>query len=229
MTRISLIASLILILGTHIISAQSVILPNYGLRSHETMEIRKVDMGPEGTIFYMSIVNRIKGGSFCADKNIVLVYPDGTSEKLIRAEGIPTCPDQFRFRYDGERLDFMLRFPPIRQGTQWVDLIEMCNDNCFSMYGVTLNNTLNDRINGIFARIGKEKPAVIIPEIVRLIDETDQQNNGAEGLLYLTVIKLYREAGDNEKASEWYGRFMKSGAPSMQKYIQNLNAQGIKY
>ena len=191
------------------------------------MEIRKVEMNPEGTMFYMSIVNRIKGGSFCADKNIVMIYPDGTSEKLIRSEGIPSCPDQFRFRYDGERLDFILRFPPVRPGTQWVDLVEKCNDNCFSIYGITLDNMLNDRINGIFARIGKEKPALIIPDLVKLINETDQQNNGAEGLLYLTVIKLYRDAGDNEKASEWYGKLKSSGAPSLQRYLQNLSSQGI--
>ena len=220
---------LIFILIADVSFSQSVIAPNYGLKSHETLEIKKVETTAEGTAIYMSVVNRIKGGSFCADRNIFIRYPDGSQEKLIKADGIPVCPAQFKFRYDGERLDFVLRFPRLREGTAWIDIIEMCNDNCFSFYGVTLDNDLNNKLNSMFVRIGKEPPADIIPGLVRLIDATDGQNAGSEGLLYITAIKLYKDAGDNSKASEFYARFLKSGAPELQRYIRNLNSQGIRY
>ena len=56
--------------------------PAIGLKSHETLEILKVDVTSDKTILYLSVENKIEGGTFCADKNIFLIYPDGSRSKL---------------------------------------------------------------------------------------------------------------------------------------------------
>ena len=59
------------------LNSQTFINPNYSLKGHETLNIIKVEAGSEATIFYMSIENQIEGGSFFADNNIYIIYPDG--------------------------------------------------------------------------------------------------------------------------------------------------------
>ena len=81
MKRIFAFCSLILIL-CGFLNSQTIINPNYSLKSHETLNIIKVEAGSEATIFYMSIENKIEKGSFCADKNIYIIYPDGKKSKL---------------------------------------------------------------------------------------------------------------------------------------------------
>ena len=217
------------LLITDVVSGQVITSPNYGLKTPETMEVKKIEAGDSETVVYLSVVNQIKGGSFCADKNIVLTCSDGTKLKLLSAEGIPVCPEQYKFRFTGEKLDFVLRFPALKPGTEWIDIVEMCDNYCFSIYGITLNSILNARIDNIFGRIGKEAPSVIIPELVSLLNEIDNQNLGIEGLLYLTIIKLSKESGNESGAAEWYRKFKSSGSPSLAYYLQNLGSLGIRY
>jgi hypothetical protein len=71
------VTGILLLLMAEVLFSQTIINPNYSLKSHETLDIIKVEARPEATIFYMSIENRIEGGYYCADKNIFLIYPDG--------------------------------------------------------------------------------------------------------------------------------------------------------
>jgi len=43
--------------------------PNVALKSHETLEISKVEINSNATTIFLSVENRISGGYFCADKN----------------------------------------------------------------------------------------------------------------------------------------------------------------
>ena len=52
--------------------------PNIGLKSHETLEISKIEITSQNTLIFLSVENRIADGYFCADKNIFILYPDGT-------------------------------------------------------------------------------------------------------------------------------------------------------
>ena len=90
--------------------------PNIGLKNHETLEITKIAVSPEKTTIYLEIENHIEGGYFCADKNIYITYPDGGKVKLINAVGIPQCPDSYKFKSVGEKLQFTLTFPPLKSG-----------------------------------------------------------------------------------------------------------------
>ncbi len=219
--------------GLIIISAvsfsQSFILPNFGLKNHETLVIKKIEATIKATTFSMTIENRIQGGKFCADKNIYMVYRDGTRSKLTSSSGIPVCPDTFKFKTIGEKLDFTLTFPPLKQGTTWVDLIEECSDNCFYFYGITLDNNLNGKIDAAFSLAENDETTKSLISFIDIVEENDSKNLGVEGLLYVNIIRLAKGTGNSTQASDWYKKLKASGAPRLSDYIKYLGDQGIKY
>jgi len=228
MKRIFAFCNLILIVSGSL-NSQTIISPNYSLKSHETLNIIKVETRSEATIFYMSIENKREKGTFCADKNIFIIYPDGKRSKLISSSGIPVCPDTYQFNAPGEKLEFVLTFPPLRRGIEWVDLVEECNDNCFSFYGVSLNNDLNKRIDVAFTLAENDEPVKALGSFISIAEDVDKSNSGIEGLLYINIIRLAIETGDRKKAGDWYNKFKLSEAPRLSEYLKYLNDQGIKF
>jgi len=228
MLRIILFIGLLLNFINPVVS-QSVLNPNYGLKSHETLIIKQIDSGSESTTIHLTIENQIEGGTFCADKNIYIVHPDGSRMKLISSEGIPVCPESHKFTSIGEKLDFTLTFPPLKLNTDWIDLIEDCRDNCFYFYGITLDSNLNGRLDGIFSLADKGESLKALEGFTELLRDTDSRNIGIEGLLYVNIIKLAGETGKPEQAEEFYKKLRSSGAPGLKHYLQYLNDQGIKY
>jgi hypothetical protein len=209
--------------------AQTVVSPNYSLKSHETLVIQKIELKPDATVIFMGIENRIKGGTFCADKNIYILYPDGKKSRLVSSSGIPVCPEAYKFREPGEKLEFVLTFPPLKAGARWIDLVEDCKDNCFSFYGILLDNALNERINNAFTLADMKEYSRALNAFTEILGDLSGEDSGIEGLLYINVIKLEKEAGNEKKAEEWYGKFRLSGAPRLSSYLKFLNEQGIKY
>jgi hypothetical protein len=209
--------------------SQTFLQPNFGLKSHETLVINKIELSSTAAIFYMSIENRITNGSFCADKNIYIVYSDGTRSLLTSSESIPVCPDVHKFKAPGEKLDFILTFPPLKPGTQWIDLIEDCSDNCFSFYGITLDNDLNRKIDEAFFLEENDEPVKAMINLIDLAEAIDKKDLGIEGFIYMNIIRLSKVNGNEVKAAQWYSRMKSSGAPRLQQYIKYLNDQGIKY
>ncbi|MGB8491523.1 MAG: hypothetical protein WCE64_10735 [Bacteroidales bacterium] len=226
--------SLILLSGilwsaTGILSSQTFIKPNYSLRSHPTLDIVKIEAGPEATVFSMSIGNRIAGGTFCADRNIYMMLPDGKKILLTSASGIPVCPDSYKFKAPGEKLDFVLTFPPLKHGTSWIDLVENCSDNCFSFYGIALDNDLNKRIDDAFTLAENDQPAKALISFINILSDKGDSCAGIKGLLYINIIRLEKETGNNTEAEEWYKKFKSSDTPRLSQYITYLNDQGIRY
>jgi hypothetical protein len=209
--------------------SQTYIKPNYALKSHETLELTKIDLTAQKTLIFLSVENRITGGYFCADKNIFILYPDGTRSKLTASKGIPVCPDSYKFKTIGEKLNFELTFPPLRPGTQWIDLIEDCSDNCFSFFGVCLNTDLNKRIDEASVLAENEKPAEALIDFIKIAGTIESKNSGIEGLIYINIIKLAKETNNIQKASEWYSKLKLSAIPRNELYIKHLNSQGITY
>jgi hypothetical protein len=209
--------------------SQTITLPNSALKSHETLEIRKVVLSENSTEVYLKIENRISNGTFCADRNIYIVYPDGTRIRMISSNGIPVCPDSYSFKRVGEQLDFILKFPPLRKGIASVNLIEDCQDNCFSFYDVILDNDLNMKINDAFAYAEKDEPLRAAMELSRIVTESNGTAGPADGLLFLSLVKLYTSAGNKVKAAEWYRKIESSGLPETSLYLKHLNSIGIKY
>ena len=210
--------------------SQSIYKPNYALKSHETLEISKVDITSNATLIYFTVENkRNEGGNFCADKNIYLIYPDSKRLKLTKASNIPVCPDTYNFKSVGEKLQFTLEFPPLKPETKWIDIIEECSSNCFWFYGVTLDNELNTRLDEAFELASKGTPAGNIILFKKILDDIDSQNLGIEGLLYINIINSTIENADNANTILWYKRMVSSHAPRLSQYIKYLNDRGIKY
>jgi hypothetical protein len=215
--------------GNGYLYSQTINRPNVGLRSHETLKISKVEITSQSTMIFLRVENRIAGGYFCADKNIFIIYPDGSRSKLTVSKGIPVCPDTYKFKTIGEKLDFVLTFPPLRKDPEWIDLIEDCMENCFSFYGVNLDNELNKKIDDASILAENEEPAKALISFIKIANTIDSKNSGIEGLIYINIIKLAKETGNNAKAAEWYKKLESSGIPRCELYIKHLNSQGILY
>jgi hypothetical protein len=209
--------------------AETIDAPGCALKSHETLVISRIEITSASTLIYLTIENRIQGGNFCADRNIFLIEPDGTRLKLVRSAGIPVCPDSYRFRTAGEKLQFSLEFPPLKNGIKWFDLIEECSANCFWFYGLTLDPVLNKRLDDIFTIASKGKPSENISLFRSLLESIDSLDLGIEGLIYINIINASVEDGDKAGAMVWYNRLLSSHAPRLGSYIKYLNDKGIKY
>jgi hypothetical protein len=211
------------------VKSQTIEKPNYGLKSHETLEITRIENTQSHSTIYFTVENKITGGYFCADKNIFIVYPDGTRSKLISSKGIPVCPDSYKFKTVGEKLSFELTFPALKQNTKWIDLVEDCQDNCFSFYGLCLNNILNKKIDEASSLAENNEPSKALLSFTDLAGSAENRNSGMEGLVYVSIIKLAKETGDIAKASDWYSKLKSSNIPRKDLYLKNLNGQGILY
>lgn len=209
--------------------SQSVIAPNFALKSHETLEILKIESTVKTTVFFMSVENRIEGGSFCADRNVFMVRPDGSRIRLLSAEGIPVCPDAHKFRIPGEKLSFTLAFPALEKGVESIDLIEDCSDNCFSFYGVITNDVLNRSINDAYSYAENEEPLKALVSFQDLTRMTGNNRTGAEGLLYMNIVRLSAETGNDSLAREYYMKLKEKDIREGDRYIKYLNSQGIRY
>lgn len=228
MKKIGIIICLTIIYVTQL-KSQTIEKPNFGLKSHETLEITRIENTSSRTIIYLTVENRIAGGNFCADKNIYIIYPDGKKSKLISSKGIPVCPESYKFKTVGEKLSFELTFSSLTPNTQWIDLLEDCNEDCFSFYGICLNKNLNSKIDEAASLAEKNEPSKALVSFSELGSSMDNLNSGMGGLIYVSIIKLAKETGDKTKAAEWYTKLKSSNIPKKELYIKNLNAQGIIY
>jgi hypothetical protein len=177
----------------------------------------------------MTIENRLDGGNFCADRNIYLIDSYGEKYNMEKSSGIPVCPDNYKFKTIGEKLNFTLAFPRLKAGTKWIDLIEDCTANCFWFYGLTLDNELNLRLDNAFLLASEGKPADNMNLFKRILDDIDSQDLGIEGLLYINIINAANENADKVNAMVFYKRLASSHAPRAEQYIKYLNEKGIKY
>ncbi|HKJ80726.1 MAG TPA: hypothetical protein VJ954_01780 [Ignavibacteriaceae bacterium] len=224
-----IVTILFVLLPGSIVFPQSYIHPNVGLKSHKTLEILKIESTPENTTIFFSIENRIAGGAFCADRNIYIIYPDGTRLPVVSSKGIPRCPDSYKFKKIGEKLNFTLTFPALQPGTGWIDIKEDCSDNCFSFYGVLLNNALNARIDEAVSLVDKGEVDTAIGLYKSIIETAEPTGNGITGSLYADLISLLVNKGYTAMAKDYYNRLVNSSVPAKQLYVQNLGSRGIKF
>jgi hypothetical protein len=211
------------------VSGQVYYSPATGLKSHETMEILKVESTRDKTTIYVSVENRIKGGIFCADRNIFIGYPDGTRSRMVKSSGIPQCPDSYRFKKIGEKLEFRLEFPAVKPGTGWFDLIEDCSDNCFSVYGILLNADISSAIGEAVLYVDRGEKDNAIKLYSDLIKRIGPSESGIAASLYVDLIELLVGKGYTAQASDYYKKLASSAFPRKELYLNNLNSRGIRF
>jgi hypothetical protein len=220
---------LFLITNFTVLFSQTFTVPAVGLKSHQTMEVLRIELSPEKTVVLLSIENRIKGGTFCADRNIYIVQPDGSRLKLQKASGIPQCPDSHKFSREGEVLEFSLTFGSLKPGTGWIDIVEECGQDCFSVYGILLNESFSRRIDDALFYVNKGQTDSAIGLYRKMIQDAGDNEAGIVGSLYTDLISLLVSKGYGASAAETYRKLVSLDIPRKQFYIDNLNFRGIKY
>lgn len=203
--------------------------PFYASKSPETLELLRVVMSPQATTLYFTLENRITGGYFCTDRRTYLIYPNGKKSRMIKASGIPYCPELHKFYLVGEKLHFELIFPPLPPETKWVDLVEQCGGNCYWIYGIVLDDELNKKLYELFKAAEVAGPEENINLFRRFLDEAGVRNHGIEGMIYYNLINASLDAGDKVEAMIWYNRLNRSDVPRKEEYIKMLNEKGIKF
>ncbi len=214
--------SLLFLLSAVRVFPQTIDHPNYGLKSHETLEIESLVLTASSTTFFMVIENRSLDGSFCADKKIFLQLPDGNRLKIQEATGIPRCPDSYIFKRFGEKLYFSLSFPAIPDNTDWLDLVEDCENACFSFNTVILNTDLNQKIDHAYALVDLGNFLEAHKEFEAMLLDFQSNNSSYTGAIYWNLVTLSRNLGDDSKANEWLDTLINSEIPLKEKYISSL-------
>ena len=202
--------------------------PNYGLKSHETLSIEKIELMRDATIVSFSIENKIDNGSFCVDRRTYIIDPAGNRYRMTRATGIPLCPTNYNFQAAGETLTFQLTFPQLTGEPVYIDITEECAEHCFSFYGVTLDEYLNSRFDEPFSMIRRGETSKALNRF-EAISEAVVNYSGLKALAFYNIIKLSHDTGDEQKAAEWYIKLKNMTQNIGKVYIEQLSLQGIKY
>jgi len=208
--------------------SQSVLEPNYGLKSPATAEIVRVDFNDDATVVSVTIMSDINNAWFCIDRNTFLVRPDGMKIKLKSLKGLPYCPATYRFKRPGEKLSVSMTFPATGI-LPWFSIVEECIGGCLAFRGVVTGGVLNNRLNEAYALTDKGEDMAAYRLFEEIINETDSLNLGIEGSVYTNLILIDHRNGRPQTARGWYDRMMTSDTPDLGLYLENLRREGIDY
>ncbi len=209
------------------VSSQTYENPVFYSKSHKTLFIEKIELTPSNTIIYLFIENqKITGESwFCADKNIYV--EDVQSEikyNLIKSEGIPVCPDSKKFTKKGERLYFKLYFKKLPKESQKINLVENCNNHCFSFKEIVLNNKLSKEIRMFEQAIilqsgGKNKEAL---QLFLNIEAQENKTTSRYAYSLYAIPILYYKENNFTQAKAWYNTLKKSTVKDKNDLLEKI-------
>jgi len=206
-------------------NAQMTKLPNQGMKSHLTLQITKIERTSIQTILELTVQNQTLNGWFCADKNIIITNAQGgETYKILRATGIPICPDQHQFKKLDETLSFVLYFPAIDPAIKYINLIENCEDACFSFKGVILDEKFNREIDRAFELYKQKKNTESVDVFIKLIETYASY---PYGLLYFSIIKIYHETGQSDLKKKWIELLKMSTLEDKEFYLDLLKQKNM--
>ncbi len=217
-----------LVLFTVTAASQTILNPNYGLRSPRSAELVRVNFNEGSTEVQISITSEIDNAWFCIDRNTYIVRPDGTRLRLTGLKGLPYCPATHRFSKPGEKVTVTMTFP--HTGVMsWFSIIEECGEGCLSFRGVVTDSDLNRKLDEAYALVDKGEEAAAYSIFEQLLTESDSLNIGIEGSIYTALILIDHRLGRQDNARAWYERMISSGAPDLGLYLETLRGEGISY
>lgn len=138
---------LIVLLGGMAVMAlgQTYINPPFEGKSTSMVDIQKIEITKEFTIVHMSCTTPdeeiFSGWTACIMRTTYLYdVKRKVRHRLVKARGIPYCPDQYYFTGPGQKIVFKLYFPPIRYDVRHIHIIEDVQDlqNPFNFFNVYL-------------------------------------------------------------------------------------------
>jgi hypothetical protein len=197
-------------------------------QSHADLIIDKIEITHDNTIVTLNITNQMQpGGWFCADNNIILKNSKGTQEyKLVRSENIPICPQKYEFKRKGEILQFLLYFPPIDTSIVFIDLIENCDQACFSFRGIILDNIHNKKVITFEKALDLFTRGAInesIPLFKQVLDGQPTIESHIFGLSYYYLVLSYQSLNDKANIDLWYNALKNADVPLKSDILKELN------
>lgn len=202
--------------------SQQIVNPNFAMASHP-MKITKIESIDNQTIIELTIENQTDNGNFCADKNIY-VQDLGNKKKfqLIKSTGIPVCPDRYSFNFVGESLTFKLYFPKLSGETKYLNLIENCDQYCFSIKGIILDSEMNQSIDLGYNYYSSGKLDFALQAFKQAIEK---RTNYPFGFIHLNIIQILAEKNDFTGAKLWYNKILNSDFQDKNEVLNRLKAE----
>ena len=217
----------VIILFTMQLKGQEILDPNYGLKSHSTLDLVEITKTEENTIMLFQLLNLRSDGEFCVDKNTVLILPNGKELQLEKTNGIPTCPETHKFDHANEELNFTLTFPPIPESTKSIDIIEKCENNCFSFLAVVIDEEINEYLNVAYSYYQRGLETESINQLTQLLDSGKVTGTSLEGSIYTSIIAAYISMGNQDEAKRWVNKLKLSETKYKEEYLRNVETIGI--
>lgn len=216
----------IILLSCTLMHAQEIVQPNYGLKNPETIEVIRVRIAGTQTLVDMSIQNQVRGGYFCIDENTYLEYGNGMKLKMKSVSGLPLCPDSYEFSSIGEKVYFTLAFDKLPDGIDWFDIVEYCDDNCFSVLALNLDENINDKINTAFNAMDRLEPEIAIEIFRNMLPLLQSSGHGLAGSVYLNLVELLAANNLDDELRQLVSDFKASTMPHKQRYQDILTNLG---
>jgi hypothetical protein len=110
----------------------------------------------------------------------------------------------------------------------YFDLKEECSENCFSFYGIVLDEYINSRLDEGFSLAERGESLKALDKFTKMVDMAGKYN-GIKALVYYNIVKLATDTGHTVQAGEYYKRLISMSSRGGKNYIEQLNLQGIRY
>ncbi len=218
MKNISILVLLLFI--TSAVDAQNFIKPNFAMSSHP-MIVDNINITPTHLIVQLSIENKVSGGNFCVDQNTYIqdVLLSNRFE-MVDHKNILICPETYNFKRIGEKLNFQLYFPKPDSEIKYLNIIEDCDNNCFSILGIILNAEMNKQINNAFKLFDEGSYESSKTTLLNIINDFPDY---PFGFLHLNLIQVLMVQEDLEKAREYYQLVLNSNFQDKIFILEQLN------
>ncbi len=206
--------ALVLMVSVVPLFGQTIKVPNFAVATHPFL-VNQVTWQKDGFMIELTIENQSANGYFCASKSIYL--QNNRSKKKIfmtHSENIPVCPSVYRFKWQGEKLTFKLFFPNLDTTIRYVDVIENCNNHCFSIFGLILDPEMNIAINQGYKAFDNDDFQNAYEDFKKAIDKDPAY---PYGFLYANIIKVLAAQKKFAAAKSWYKKLQ-------QTYLLDKNA-----
>jgi len=200
--------------------SQEIIKPNFALATHP-MVIDKINVSDSSVLVTLTLKNKVEGGEFCANE---IIYIQELKRKkkayLLKASGIPVCPNTYKFDKPGEELTFELEFFGFYETPDYINIIEDCNANCFTIYGIIINKEMNHDVDMGFSLYKSGNPELSVASFEKAVKEHPDY---PFGYLHENIIDVYAELKNYEKAREWYQLLISSNFVDKDQILEQIS------
>ncbi len=207
--------------------SQDISHPDIAFKSHQTLELLKISRTSASTTLVVRVTSLITNGSFCVDPATVISLPNGEKLLLENTVNIPNCPQQHHFLNPGESLTFSLQFPSLPETTQCIDVLEGCDQDCFSLIGVITDPLLNEQLNEAQKLSAAGDFQTALKKYMSLLGTLSGQHLSAETGIFSRIIQIYHEEGNTKKVKEWIDRLTSEKPPYYQQLVEDIKESGL--